>query len=212
MKKDKNLISFYILVIGIGSSLVYFSYTRFYNLVNSNFFLAIVTLLVGGIAISLYLVQKRNRKRDTARTIIQEIRRAENIISDYKKTGSYHFSKRIIAINSWTKNIYLFVGDLDNDEMDKISDLYSTSEYLDKLVGEISEITLKDEIERGKELLVQLQQQALIQLQQQNQQANIVIPSILPVWKGRLDTISLKIEPIYHSSITDKLKKIANLK
>lgn len=196
------------IILGIFISLKFFN-----AFVNSNFFLALVTLIVGGIAISLYLVQKSNRKRDSARIIVQEIRRAEDIISDYKKTGSYQFAKKIIATNSWAKNIHLFVGDLDNDELDKISDLYSTGEYLDNLVGEISQITLKDEVERGKELIkIQFQQQALIQNQQQNQPINIVVPGLAPVWKGRLDEISFKLEPIYHSSIVDKIKKIAKLK
>jgi len=209
---NKNRLSLYILLFGFVILGIFISLKFFYLFVNSNFFLAFVTLLVGGIAIMLYLVQKINKKRDAARIIVQEIRRAEDIISDYKETGSYQFAKKIIATNSWAENIHLFVGDLDNDELDKISDLYSTGEYLDNLVGEISQVTLKDEIDRGKEILAHLQQQTLIQPQQQSQVANVVIPSILPVWKGRLDLVSNRIEPIYHSSIVDKLKKIAKLK
>lgn len=210
---NKNRISLYILLFGLIILSIFISLEFFSLFVNSNFFLALVTLVVGGIAIFLYLVQKINRKRDAARIIVQEIRRAEDIINDYKKTGSYHFAKKIIATNSWARNIHCFVGDLDNDELDKISDLYSTGEYLDNLVGEISEITLKDEIERGKEMMkIQLQQQTLIQNQQQGQPINIVVPGLVPVWKGRLDEISFKLDPIYHSSITEKLKKIAKIK
>ena len=216
---NKNRLSSYILLFGFVVFGIFVSLKFFYIFVNSNFFLALVTLIVGGVAIFLYLIQKINRKRDAARIIVQEIRRAEDIISDYKKTGSYQFAKKIIATNSWAENIHLFVGDLDNDELDKISDLYSTGEYLDNLVGEISQITLRDEVERGKELIkIQFQQQALIQNQQQNQNqnqnqfANIIVPGLAPVWKGRLDEISLKLEPIYHSSIVNKLKKIAKLK
>ncbi|PIU80466.1 MAG: hypothetical protein CO140_00800 [Candidatus Moranbacteria bacterium CG_4_9_14_3_um_filter_40_7] len=210
---NKNRLSSYILFVGLLVLSIFISLKFFHLFVNSNFFLALVTLMVGGVAISLYLVQKSNRKRDAARIIVQEIRRAEDIISDYKKMGSYQFEKKIIATNSWAKNIHLFVGDLDNDELDKISDLYSTGEYLDNLVREISQITLKDEVERGKELIkIQFQQQVLIQNQQQDQPTNIVVPGLMPVWKGRLDKISLRLEPIYHSSIVDKLKKIAKLK
>lgn len=209
---NKNRLSLYILLFGFVILGIFISLKLFYSFVNSNFFLALVTLVVGGVAIMLYLVQKINKKRDAARIIVQEIRRAEDIISDYKKTGSYQFSKKIIATNSWAANIHLFVGDLDNDELDKISDLYSTGEYLDNLVGEISQVTLRDEIDKGKEMLAQLQQQTLVQPQHQNQATNVVMPSILPTWKGRLDLISHKIEPIYHSSIVDKLKKIAKLK
>jgi len=207
---NKNKVSSYILISGIVVLGIFIS-LRFFDLfVNSNFFLALVTLVVGGIAIYLYLVQKRNEKRDAAKIIIQEIRRAEDIISDYKKTGGYQFAKKIIATNSWAKNIHLFVGDLDNDELDKISDLYSTGEYLDRLVGEISQITFQFEVERGKQLIVQAQQQ-IIQNQQLAQQT-VVIPGLPPVWKGRLESISHKLEPIYYSRIVDKLKKIAKIK
>lgn len=210
---NKNRLSFYILLFGFIILGIFISFRSYYSFVNSNFFLALVTLFVGGIAISLYLIQKRNRKRDAARIIIQEIRRAEDIISDYKKTGSYQFAKKIIATNSWTKNIHLFVGDLDNDELDKISDLYSTGEYLDNLVGQISQITLEHEIDGAKKVLKQIQsQQQLIMQNPQSQQIDIVIPGLLPVWKSRLDTISLKLEPIYHTSILDKLKKMAKIR
>lgn len=54
---------------------------------------------------------------------------------------------------SWSKNIHFFVGDLNNDELDKISDLYSTGEYLDDLVKEISDITLEHEVDQAKTIL-----------------------------------------------------------
>lgn len=202
---NKNKLSFYILLSGVIVFGIFVALAFFNQFVNSNFFLALATLVVGSVAISLYLIQKDHRKRDAARIIVQEIRRAEDIISDYKKTGSYAFAKKIIATNSWAKNIHLFVGDLDNDELDKISDLYSASEYLDDLVSEISQITLKDEVERGKEMMRFAQQG-------QTQGQNIVVSALFPVWRARLDEISLKIDPIYHSCIVDKLKKIAKLK
>lgn len=187
-----------------------------------NLIMAFVTFLVVISAIYLYIKQKEDAKRDTAKIILQEIRRAEDIISDYKSTGGYQFDKKIIATNSWTNNIHLFVGDLNNDELDKISDLYSTGEYLDGLIREISRIRLNDEIKREKKLLeVQLkyQQQHPLQLDgstypmaQVGQPVNIIIPHIAPVWKPLLDAISLKLEPIYHSEIVAKLKKIAQVK
>jgi hypothetical protein len=207
MKKDKNLISFYILVTGIGISIGYFLYVKFSNFINSSFFLALVTLLVGSTAIALYLIQKSNKKRDAAKIIIQEIRRAEDIISDYKKTKSYQFAIKIIPTNSWVKNIHLFVGDLENDELDKISNLYSTGEYLDSLVSKISEITFNHDIEVGKKM-IEAQQQSLIQ----NQPVNIIFPGLVPTWQNRVDEVSSKIDPIYFSTIVGKLKKIAKLK
>src|SRR3989338_1097255 len=110
--------------------------------IKNNFYIGFVTFFVGCFIIYLYIRQKIDYKRDAAKIILQEIRRAEDIISDYKQSGSYQFAKKIIATNSWSENINLFVGDLDNDELDKISDLYSTGEYLDSLIKEISKISL----------------------------------------------------------------------
>lgn len=189
------------------------------SFLNSNLPSTLATILAAFVAFWVYRKQKEDAKRDAAKIILQEIRRAEDIISDYKQNGSYQFAKKIIATNSWSKNIHLFVGDLDNDELDKISDLYSTGEYLDSLIKEISKFTLDDEIERDKKLLeIQLRNQPQITLEgstypiaQISQPQNVVIAGIRPVWKNRLDTISFKLEPIYNSTIALKLKRMAGL-
>lgn len=160
----------------------------------------LITIIVGGIAIGLYLIQRRDAKRDAAKIIIQEIRRAEQIIADYKQTGQYLFAKKIIATNSWSKNIHYFVGYLDNDELDKISDLYSTGEYLDSLISDVSRVTLEDIIEKDKKAT-----------EAQVKQQPVIIPPLNPVWKFRLDEISYKLDLIYHSTIIGKLKRIAGL-
>ncbi|MFH0852100.1 MAG: hypothetical protein V1845_00615 [bacterium] len=192
----------------------------------SNFGIIIITLLVGSFALILYYKQKRENKRDAARLILQEIRRAEDIISDYKQSGGYQFAKKIIATNSWGKSIHLFVGDLDNDELDRISNLYSTGEYLDTLIKEISDYTFKKEIgEKEGEVLRPSMMIPMVNqdIQQQGQTINpgvtqsvpqaikFVNLKIEPSWKPRLDLITFKIEPIYHSTIALKLKKIARL-
>lgn len=46
---------------------------------NSNFFIAIITIVVGSIAYRIYLKQQRDNKMDAAKIILQEIRRAEDI-------------------------------------------------------------------------------------------------------------------------------------
>ncbi len=212
------LVIFFIFIFGS-----WFSYLYFPIETKSNILMAFVTFLVGILVVYLYIRQKEDTKKDAARIILQEIRRAEDIISDYKQSGGYQFAKKIIATNSWSKNIHLFVGDsvgdLNNDELDKISDLYSTGEYLDSLIKEISKITLDDEIERDKKLLeIQLksQQQTTLEgstypIAQISQPINVTIMGIRPVWKNRLDIISYKLEPIYNSTIALKLKRIAGL-
>lgn len=218
MKKIKNyyplIIPICVFILGIWSFYSYFPLET-----RTNALTAFVTFLVGILVVYLYVKQKEDTKRDAAKIILQEIRRAEDIIFDYKENGSYQFAKKIIATNNWSKNIHLFVGDLDNDELDKISDLYSTGEYLDSLIKEISKITLDDDVEKDKKLLeVQLKNQPQIILDgstypiaQISQASSIIIPAIRPVWNERLKTISLRLEPIYNSTIALKLKRIAGL-
>lgn len=218
MKKIKNYYSLFVIsfifIVGI-----WFSYSYFSAETKSNVLMAFVTFLVGILVVYLYIKQKEDTKRDSARIILQEIRRAEDIVGDYKQSGGYQFAKKIIATNSWNKNIHLFVGDLENDELDKISDLYSTGEYLDGLIKEISDITLKDDIEIDKKLLeMQLKYQKLPTIEgstypfaQISEPVNITVSGIRPVWKNRLDTISFRLNPIYDSTIGWKLKKIVGL-
>ena len=190
---------------------------------NSNLPSTLATILAALAAFVVYNKQKSDTKRDAAKIILQEIRRAEDIISDYKQNGGYQFAKKIIATNSWSKNIHLFVGDLDNDELDRISNLYSTGEYLDTLIKKISDYTFKEEINTQK--ITMSPSIAPTKIQEQNQTANSIdiqnIPFISqkirfvkldPPWKARLDIITEKLEPIYHSTIAAKLKNIAKLK
>lgn len=193
---------------------------------NSNLPSTLATILAAFVAFLVYRKQKSDAKRDAAKIILQEIRRAEDIVSDYKQNGGYQFAKKIIATNSWNNNIHLFVGDLDNDELDRISNLYSTGEYLDTLIKEISDYTFKKEIE-GPTLQMNAPATPL-NVQQQGQTVNLeavqqatpqrlihAIPinlaSLISPWKARLDIITFKLEPIYHSTIAEKLKKIAQL-
>lgn len=221
MKNIKNyyplLAILFIFILGVGFSYLYFPIET-----KSNVLMAFITFLVGTLVVYLYIKQKDDTKRDAAKIILQEIRRAEDIIGDYKQSGGYQFAKKIIATNSWSKNIHFFVGDLDNDELDKISDLYSTGEYLDDLVKEISDITLEHEVNQAKTILQkELDRQLNPEISPTysgpsainfSEEKKIILPALPAVWKKRLDVISLKLETIYHSTIVLKLKKIAKLK
>lgn len=192
--------------------------------------LGLVTLVAALSALLVYWEKNRDEKKKAARIILQEIRRAEDIIFDYKEHGKYRFTKKIIATNSWAKNIHHFVGDLDADELDRISNLYSTGEYLDSIIKKISDHNFDKKIvdfeKEINELFKSMQNsqstnQTNLLLNNQNDsqrlsQQNVLkvkLPLSLPApWKDLLDEITLKYEPIYHSTIVEKLKKIANLK
>lgn len=200
------------------------------SFLNSNFFVGFTTFIVGGFAIYLYKRKNADSKRDAAKIILQEIRRAEDIINDYKEHGQYKFTKKIIATNSWAKNIHHFVGDLDQDELDKISNLYSTGEYLDSIITKVSDVkfeagvkVLEENIERISSIVSKSVITANApdisggQLQSGQQTLKTekfaTLPITLPApWKMLFDDITYKYEPIYHSTIAEKLKKIAQLK
>ena len=54
---------------------------------NSNFFIALTTLLVGSFAIFLYLKRKNDFKREAANILLMEIRNAEQMIDKYINGG-----------------------------------------------------------------------------------------------------------------------------
>lgn len=140
MFKNKNLISTIILSAGLTTGFLYFLYQKYNSFVNSNFMIWVITLLVGLIAIIIYVFQKIDNKKDAARTVLQEIRRAEKIISDYKEHGHFKFTKKIISTNSWADSIHYFIEEIPFENLDKISDLYSIGEYLDSIIKMVSDI------------------------------------------------------------------------
>ena len=242
MFKNKNFISTLILLGGILLGGFYLLFKEYNIFANSNFFLAIITLLVGSTVIYLYLKQKIDSKKDAAKIILQEIRRAENIIFDFREHKQFKFTKKIIATNSWSKNIHYFVDDLSIDELDKISTLYSTGEYLDQIIKMVSDNKFDARIH--KSLIDQAQQQVNSQMSKfieaksvvpvqnestasvQQNKPNPVLTSAPPHSPISInlhfdsfistDILFVQIvdsyDPIYHSDICLKLKKIAKIK
>lgn len=97
----------------------------------------LVTILVGGIAIYLYVKQRKDLKKDTANTIFLEITNAERKL----KLAKEQLSKSILAEDiftmeseSWSKYNYLFVRDFDRDEWDIITDFYNKCKQYDQAV------------------------------------------------------------------------------
>ncbi len=196
------------------------------DFLNINFLNGMATILAAFIAIFLYYWERSKKKRDAAKIIVQEIRRAEDIINEYKEHSEYKFTKKIIATNSWAKNIHYFVMDLDQDELDKISNLYSTGEYLDSIIIKVSDYKFDENIKiyqkkfnqmvAGLNQAVQNQQSTSVIIQPESQPTpkikDIKIPIQMPEpWKTLLDEISKNYEPVYHSNICEKLKKIAKI-
>ena len=104
---------------------------------NSNFFVALITLAVGGSAIFLYIEQKIDHKVKAARLILQEIRYAEQQIRNSGRgIRAYPLSSKLLPTNSWNDNIHLFTTDLKETEIDMISQFYSNARFIDSLITE----------------------------------------------------------------------------
>ena len=172
MKNDNY--SKFVLLFLIFVAINWFLYNSYFDFINSNYFLAVITLLVGSVAIYLYIKQKIDNKIDAAKIILQEIRRAEEIISSYKEHGHFKFTKKIIATNSWSKNIHYFVDELSPDELDKISNLYSTGEYLDSVIKMVSDTKFDRRIYDN--FVNQAKEQVAIQLHEFINKINNIVP------------------------------------
>lgn len=99
------------------------------DFLNSNLLVSIVTFVVGGFAIGIYIKQKIDQEKDAAKLILQEIRYAEQQIRIFRVLGSYPLADKLLPTNSWHKNINLFVGKLKETEIDLIRTHPKTSTF-----------------------------------------------------------------------------------
>lgn len=110
----------------------------------SNKGMGLITLVVGFVAIYLYLKQKKDHKRDAALLILQEVRYAEQSVRNYRTNKTYTFTEKILPTSSWHKNIHLFVKDLKETDIDLISKFYSNAAYLDGVIGILADFSTKE--------------------------------------------------------------------
>jgi hypothetical protein len=106
---------------------------------NSNFFIALVTLAVGTAAYTIYRLQKRDRKREAANIILLEIQSAERKLQQIKKSLSKEprtlpNDLRLLPTENWSQFNYLFIKDFDRDEWDSLTDFYNKCELIDETI------------------------------------------------------------------------------
>jgi hypothetical protein len=104
------------------------------SFVNSNFFIAFVTFVVGLVALIIYMLQKRDYKKDAANIILLEIQSAERAARKVNENLANEILAPDIFLmptESWTLYKYLFLRDFDRDEWDLISDFYINCRLLD---------------------------------------------------------------------------------
>jgi len=177
-----------------------------------------ITLIVGLLAIYLYIKQKADRKRGTAKLILQEIRYAEQQIRNSGRGGrGYSLSSRLLPTNSWDDNIHLFIKDLKEIEIDMISEFYSQAAYIDSLIAERSKQKLNQKFSVQPVNPVGQSDAPTENIPQQptpQQIAQIVqVPNLNELITINLLTeFSSKIEFLYNTPAAEKLRQISERK
>lgn len=178
-----------------------------------------VTFVVGFLAIYLYLKQRRDRKRDAARLILQEIRYAEQQIRNFRIAQSYSSASKLLPTNSWNDNIHLFIKDLKETEIDMISAFYSKATYIDSLIVERSKQKINPPL--AQSIPLNPPPSASITAQpslpggggpQQVTPQQVIVPvqTIGELITAQLlAEVSLSVEFLYNTPAAEKLRKIS---
>ncbi len=135
MRFTKNELSFYILLIGIFFGISYYLYKFHGTFINSNALISFVTLIVGSVAIFLYLKQKSDTKAQAARVLLLEIRTAEDRIRQIRemiKNSSTDDLPTVFTTKSWQIHSHLFVSDFDPDELKLINAFYDYGDLIEE--------------------------------------------------------------------------------
>ncbi|HET6746920.1 MAG TPA: hypothetical protein VFH06_02315 [Candidatus Saccharimonadales bacterium] len=105
------------------------------NFINSQFFNAFVTLVVGSFAYGVYRKGKRDEKRRAASVVLLEIEEAEQHLSKVSVSTPFPSAEadqvKLMPVSSWGIYKHLFINDFDRNETDKISDFYMRCEDYD---------------------------------------------------------------------------------
>jgi len=175
----------------------------FLNFLNNN--LGLVTLIAGVFVIILYFKQKKDKKREIARLILQEVRYAEQEIKEFKRHNEYKLSDRLLPTNSWNANIHMFVSDFSETDIDSISKFYSQISYIDIIIQKISD--QMNDSDRLKAV-----NEAIEKIKASGQPGTVTIQMVSPISNDILRETSLSVEFLYNTPAAEKLRNISNKK
>jgi len=78
---------------------------------------SVVTLLVGLVALVVYVLSKRHEKSSAATIIIMDIRHAENVVQSILERDQIDiYTKDVLSENNWSKYKHLFAKDFSQDD------------------------------------------------------------------------------------------------
>jgi hypothetical protein len=101
------------------------------NFLDSSFFMALVTLIVGSVALFIYFFQKRDKKREAANILILEIKQAENALRSFMDIGAVNQETIILPNNGWQTYHHLFINDLSPEERGLLTRFYTSCETME---------------------------------------------------------------------------------
>ncbi len=168
----------------------------------TNFFVGSTTLLVGAFAIFLYFRQKKDKKREIAKLILQEVRYAEQMIKEFKRHNQYKLHDRLLPTNNWNLNIHMFVSDFSETEIDSISKFYAQVSYIDVIIQKISD--QNNDPETVKKITDELQR-----MRESGQTGTVAIQMVSPISDLVLKDTSLNVEFLYNTPAAEKLRKLS---
>lgn len=136
--KIANSIIFIAIAFGVGFFIKDIPLEKIIKFFDSNFFVAVIAAIVGTSAIYLYITQKNDKKRDAANIVLMEIRHAEKMIDQIRGGGTIEMLQTLLLTNKWSKYNYLFIEDLDRDELDLINNFYNQCSLIDNSLTQLS--------------------------------------------------------------------------
>lgn len=139
-----------------------FAYTKYSSFLNTNFFFASITFIVGSLAFYIYTQQKRDEKTNAAISIVTEIRNAENkidiIVNELNSESSTDLPS-VLPVNSWKKYSHLFVKDFDSDELQLVNSFYSSCEVIEDFINRQNNffwVTTEERAKTAQRMLAQI--------------------------------------------------------
>lgn len=110
---------------------------NYWDIIDSNLFQTIITLIVGMSALYVYQKQKADYKSNAANSILIEIQNAESVIDRARESvrrERLEIDSVVMPTNSWNKYKQIFSKDFDRDEWDAISQFYNKCMRLDESI------------------------------------------------------------------------------
>lgn len=196
------------------------------SLFNSNFFVALSTIVAAGWAFLVYNKSKTDNKMQAARVLLMEIRNAEERINQIKQKIADEQTNDLPSVltqRNWKHYSHLFVSDFDQDELKLITNFFDYSEIIEDLCKRNNDFFWITTEERAKvtqqklaELVIHAEQNpetSLVDMKRNfldkfvNDGYSYAPQKTINVIKLHLD----KIEMLTTASCGVKLKKIACL-